>query len=420
MSGLFFNYEKNMMDNVKIFTDNVDELAKKQIARLGQVPAFTNSKIRIMPDVHAGVGCVIGFTANLGDKVIPNIVGVDIGCGMYTVRLGKKLPDFSELDRIIRERVPSGSDTHENQKVGFPEFDGLKCLDSLHYQERLLKSLGTLGGGNHFIELDVAGDGTAYLVIHTGSRNLGKQVADLYQNEAIERHRASYRTTDTCLKIIEEYRANGRQSEIQTAIARIKREAEELHPDIPPELCYLEGEARERYLHDMRICQHFATVNREIIAREIIEGLHLAPEDAFHTIHNYIDHDSGIVRKGAISARKNERLLIPINMRDGAILGTGKGNDDWNQSAPHGAGRIMSRTVARKTLDIDDFRTSMKGIYSTSISEETLDEAPMVYKGIEEILGLIGDTVDVRDIIRPVYNFKAQESGTPFWKKERK
>ncbi len=407
------------MNNVKIFTDNIDELAKKQIAKLSQVPAFTGSKIRIMPDVHAGAGCVIGFTADLGDKVIPNIVGVDIGCGMYTIKLGKKLPDFSSLDQAIRKRVPSGMETHETQQVDFPEFDGLKCLDDLKYHKRLLNSLGTLGGGNHFIELDVAGDGDVYLVIHTGSRNLGKQVAELYQQEAIARHAGTYGTPDKCLAIIAEYKASGRQSEIQEAIDKLKRDAEERQPSIPAELCYLEDDPRERYLHDMRICQHFARVNREVIAREILDELRLSPEDAFHTTHNYIDHDSGIVRKGAISARKGERLLIPINMRDGAILGTGKGNDDWNQSAPHGAGRIMSRTQARKRLNLDEFRESMTGIYSTSVSLETLDEAPMVYKRIDEILDRIGDTVDVEDVIKPVYNFKAQEDGTPPWKKKK-
>jgi RNA-splicing ligase RtcB len=406
------------MKNLKIYTDEVDELAKKQIARLLEQPAFAQAKVRIMPDVHAGKGCVIGFTADLGDKVIPNIVGVDIGCGMLTVNLGKQKPDFAALDDIMHRYVPSGMETHAEPVEIFEGVDALHCLPELERVKRLLCSLGTLGGGNHFVEVDADTYGNYYLVIHSGSRNLGKQVCDIYQQEAIDRRagRADRELRESSL--IAELKSQGRQSEIQAAIKAQRAEWSGLQPDVPADLCYLEGEARERYLHDMRICQQFALRNREVMADIIVRRLGLEVQDMFHTTHNYIDHDSNIVRKGAISARLGERLLIPINMRDGCIYGTGKGNDDWNQSAPHGAGRLMSRSQAFRQLSLDEFEAQMQGIYTTSVTARTLDESPMAYKGMDAILKHIGPTVDVVDIFKPLYNFKAEDAEPSYKRKK--
>lgn len=397
------------MSDVKIFTDIIDPKAQEQINDLTRIPAFVESKIRIMPDVHAGMGCVIGFTADLGDKVIPNIVGVDIGCGMYTINLGKVPIDFHELDRVVRENIPSGMNVHDTPKKLMPEVYEMLCARKLHHIPRLMCSIGTLGGGNHFIEVDVSDDGTQYLVIHTGSRNLGKQVAELYQQHAIGIRTNTHNLAEQCEALISQLKAEGRHSEIQREVTKLKKDMEKRYPDILPALCYLEGESRERYLHDMRICQAFATLNRATIAKILQEKMGWDELDAFHTIHNYIDHDSNIVRKGAISARLNEKLLIPINMRDGAILGKGKGNDDWNQSAPHGAGRLMGRMEAKRRLNLQEFQTTMQGVYTTSVSAETLDEAPMAYKSMKDILAKIGDTVDVQAIIKPAYNFKASD-----------
>ncbi len=396
--------------NLKIYTDTVDDLARKQISRLLAQPAFAEAKVRIMPDVHAGKGCVIGFTADLGDKVIPNIVGVDIGCGMLTVNLGKKKPDFAELDAIMHRNIPSGMYVHGEAVEAFDEIESLHCLPQLKKVNRLLCSLGTLGGGNHFVEVDVDSKGNYYLIIHSGSRNLGKQVCDVYQSLAVDVHAGRANINE----IIEELKAQGRFTEIQPTIKALHQ----AQPSIPAELCYLEGEQRAHYLHDMRICQQFALRNREVMADIIVRRLGLAVEDMFHTTHNYIDHESNIVRKGAISARAGEKLLIPINMRDGCIFGTGKGNEDWNQSAPHGAGRIMSRTQAFKQLSVDAFRKQMEGIYTTSVNARTLDESPMVYKGLDDILQHIGPTVDVADIFKPLYNFKAEEAEPSFKRKK--
>ena len=396
--------------NLKIYTDTVDDLARKQISRLLEQPAFAEAKVRIMPDVHAGKGCVIGFTADLGDKVIPNIVGVDIGCGMLTVNLGKKKPDFAELDSIMHRNIPSGMYVHGEVVEAFDEIDALQCLPQLKKVNRLLCSLGTLGGGNHFVEVDVDSKGNYYLIIHSGSRNLGKQVCDVYQSMAVDVHAGRANIND----IITELKAQGRFTEIQPTINALNQ----AQPSIPAELCYLEGEQRAHYLHDMRICQQFALRNREVMADIIVRRLGLDVEDMFHTTHNYIDHESNIVRKGAISARAGEKLLIPINMRDGCIFGNGKGNEDWNQSAPHGAGRIMSRSQAFKQLSVDEFRKQMEGIYTTSVNARTLDESPMVYKGLDDILQHIGPTVDVADIFKPLYNFKAEEAEPSFKRKK--
>ena len=398
---------------MKIFTKNVEQEAVDQIELLLAQDAFKDCKVRIMPDVHAGKGCVIGFTADLGEKVIPNIVGVDIGCGMLCVSLGQTDIDFEKLDNVIRSYVPSGRDVHEGRIIRFEELQELKCYRELRDTKRLERSIGTLGGGNHFIEVDVAEDGYKYLVIHTGSRNLGKQVADYYQNLAFELMSGKDKLYEEQDRLIKEYKSAGRKSEIQSAIAELHRNFKAVNPNIPKDLCYLEGKYREDYLHDMRICQKFAYINRVMIAQIICNhmgwGVDADMPDYFECIHNYIDHDSNIVRKGAISAKYGEKVLIPINMRDGCIIGTGKGNEDWNCSAPHGAGRVMSRTKAKELVSLEEFEKSMDGIYTTSVNQSTIDESPMAYKTLDEIVENIKDTVDVLAIIKPVYNFKASE-----------
>lgn len=398
-----------MAYDLKIFTNNIESTALNQIYTLVKQPAFSNCKVRIMPDVHAGAGCVIGFTADLGDKVIPNIVGVDIGCGMLTVELGKIDINFNELDKVIREKIPSGRNVHNNRVVRFDELQDLYCYRELKDAKRFEKSIGTLGGGNHFIEVDTDEDDNKYLIIHSGSRNLGKQVAEYYQKLAIEIMRGKDILLKMQEKIIADYKVQGRKREIEKAIKELHRNFHHNPLDIPKELCYLTGKYREQYLHDMEICQQFAVRNRGEIVKVILSTMNWNDIRSFETIHNYIEFGSNMVRKGAISAKENERLLIPINMRDGCIIGIGKGNDDWNQSAPHGAGRIMSRSKARETVSLGDFQQSMKGIYTTSVSMSTLDESPMIYKSLDEILENIKDTIDVIKIIKPIYNFKASE-----------
>lgn len=396
------------MKNLKIFTKNIEEQAINQINELLKQETFKNSKVRIMPDVHAGKGCVIGFTGNLGEKVIPNIVGVDIGCGMLCVDLGNIDLDLEKLDKIIRQYVPSGRNIHEFVKTPF--FIGnLKCYKELKEIDWLNNSLGTLGGGNHFIEVDEDEDSNKYLIIHTGSRNLGKQVAEIYQEKAIKY--CSYEEEMKVEKqnIIKEYKEQHRDQEIQDKLIEISKKYDG-KTKLPKDLCYLEGQLRENYLHDMRICQEFASLNRKTIAIEIMKHLDCALSflsNNFETIHNYISFEDNIVRKGAISAKKGEMVLIPMNMRDGCIIGIGKGNDDWNCSAPHGAGRIMSRIKAKETFNLNEYKESMKNIYTTSVNENTIDEAPFVYKPMQEIIDCIGDTIDIVKIIKPIYNFKA-------------
>lgn len=401
------------MKNLKVYAKTIENEALEQINTLLNQDAFKNCKVRIMPDVHAGKGCVIGFTADLGNKVIPNIVGVDIGCGMLCVSIGHREIDFEKLDNVIRTYVPSGRNVHDGRKTRFEELQDLYCYRELRDTKRIERSIGTLGGGNHFIEVDVADDGYKYLIIHTGSRNLGKQVADYYQNLAYELMCGKDDLYDRQEKLIADYKATGRKSEIESAIKELRRNFRAVTPKLPKDLCYLEGKYREQYLHDMRICQKFAYMNRVMIAQIICNhmgwGVGAEIPDYFECIHNYIDHDSNIVRKGAISAKYGEKVLIPINMRDGCILGTGKGNEDWNCSAPHGAGRLMSRMKAKEIIRMSDYSDSMDGIYTTSVSEETIDEAPMAYKSIDEIVECIGDTVDILAILKPIYNFKASE-----------
>lgn len=390
--------QKNM--DLKIFTDNIEGEAISQIYGLAKQPAFSNAKIRIMPDVHAGKGCVIGFTADLGDKVIPSIVGVDIGCGMLTVELGNIEIDFEKLDNLIREKIPHGRNVHERSLLPYTDLSLLKCFHKLKNISWLEHSLGTLGGGNHFIEIDVDDNGNKYLIIHSGSRNLGKQVAEYYQNLAIEKIHGK---AQEIANLIAEYKAAGREKEISDAIADIKKQS----VGIPKELCYLTDNDREDYLHDMKICQDFAVMNRKMMANIILDGMGWKAVSSFETIHNYIELETNMVRKGAISAKRGERVLIPINMRDGCIIGIGKGNDDWNQSAPHGAGRLMSRGKAKEILSLEEFHKTMEGIYTTSVGQETLDESPMAYKSIDDIVDKIDDTVEIENIIKPIYNFKA-------------
>lgn len=397
------------MSDLKIFTENIEPEATNQIYTLINQPAFQNCKVRIMPDVHAGAGCVIGFTADLGDKVIPNIVGVDIGCGMLTIKLQNKEIDLPDLDDTIRKYIPSGRDAHEGRVVRFDKIQELFCYRELKNAKWFERSIGTLGGGNHFIEVDVDGEGYKYLIIHSGSRNLGKQVADYYQNLAIEIMQGKDKLYDMQENLISEYKAQGRRKEIQQAIKELHQKFNPNPLGIPKELCYLTGKYREKYLHDMKLCQEYAELNRNAMADIIIKQMGFTEIERFQTIHNYIEHDTNMVRKGAISAKNGELLLIPINMRDGCILGKGKGNDDWNQSAPHGAGRLMSRTKAKEIVDIDEYIESMSGIFTTSVDRNTIDEAPMVYKPIEEIIENIGETVEIISIIKPIYNFKAGE-----------
>lgn len=390
------------MKNLKIFAKTVDEKAKEQIDLLLAQKPFESCKVRIMPDVHAGAGCVIGFTADLGDKVIPNIVGVDIGCGMLVVPLGQVDIDYYMLDKTIRKNIPSGRNVRETM-IAPVDLKSLRCFGRLKNLEWLENSLGTLGGGNHFIEIDKDDEGNCYLVIHTGSRNLGKQVAEIYQDIAVF-NLHSVKAERAAL--IQKLKSEGREREISDALTKVRSETE----NIPEELCYLEGKDREDYLHDMRLCQDFATKNREIIAEIICKetGLTLDRATMFHTVHNYID-DENMVRKGAVSAKLGQPLLIPVNMRDGCILGEGLGNADWNQSAPHGAGRLMSRNEAKNSISLEDYKKSMDGIFTTSVDLETIDEAPQAYKPMDEIIECISETVRIKKILKPVYNFKASE-----------
>lgn len=397
------------MRDLKIFAKTVEQEVVAQVDLLMSQKPFSKSKVRIMPDTHSGKGCVIGFTADLGDKVVPNIVGVDISCGMRTSMLGKVDIDFEKLDNIIRSYIPSGMNTHLSKVVEFPKLKDLKYYNYLKSVSRIECSIGTLGGGNHFIEIDEDSDGNKYLVIHTGSRNLGKQVAEYYQNMAIEIRNQKNNMKEEIESIILDYTEDGKQTEIQNAIKEIKEKYRLMGLSMPDELCYLEGNQREMYLHDMKICQEYATKNRETIENIILERMNIVKLDGFETIHNYIDLESNVIRKGAISAKLGERVLIPINMKDGCILAVGKGNEDWNFSAPHGAGRLMSRKQAKSTLSLKDFKLQMKGVYTTSVNESTLDESPKAYKSMEEITSLIDETVEIIDVLKPMYNFKATE-----------
>ena len=341
------------------------------------------------------------------DKAVPNVVGVDIGCGMYTVNLGKADVDFEKVDEVAHF-IPSGMNVWEGRQEKL-DLTGLACYRELKDAKRLERSLGTLGGGNHFIEIDEAADGTKYLVIHSGSRNLGKQVAELYQKLAINLNRGYGDYLEKRDEIIRTYKEQGRKNEIQEALKQLHWQVYESETSMPEDLCYLSGKYLEDYLHDVEICQAFARRSREKMAEIILERTGMAGSDGFHTIHNYIDTDEMILRKGAIAAHKGEKVLIPINMRDGSVLAVGKGNPEWNFSAPHGAGRLMSRTKAKNTLSLEEYQKTMEGVYTTSVNENTLDEAPMAYKSLEDIIDVIRESVDVIDVMKPIYNFKASD-----------
>lgn len=392
-------------NSAKVFTDNIDETAIAQIIELCSQPMSEGAVIRIMPDVHAGSGCTVGTTMTITDKAIPNIVGVDIGCGMETVILKETHIELQKLDKLIYAKIPSGFAIREKPHRYADKIDLTKlyCYEHINHI-RAERSIGTLGGGNHFIEADKGSDGRIYIIIHSGSRHLGVETAKYYQHEAYRRLNGSSKKDIDAL--IAQLKAEGKQKQIQTEITKVqntKRTA------VPQHLAYTEGELFEQYIHDMKIVQEFAMLNRQAMMDEIIKGMGLHIADKFTTIHNYIDTENMVLRKGAVSAQAGERLLIPINMRDGSLVCTGKGNPDWNCSAPHGAGRIMSRSEAKQTFTVSEYKKQMQGIYTTSVNQNTLDECPMVYKSVEDIVDNISDTVEINDIIKPIYNFKAGE-----------
>ena len=382
----------------KVFTDNCDNETISQIIELLNQESVANSQIRIMPDTHAGKGCVIGTTMTITDKVIPNLVGVDIGCGMYAIKLEETEIDCEKLDKVIRQYIPSGFSIHD-RAITRSNID--KIIAPIDV-DRAMKSLGTLGGGNHFIEVDRGNDGKLWLVIHTGSRHLGIEVCKYYQDLAYNKIRNNG-IREKINATIARLKAEGKHHEIENTIKLLKMQA----GPIPKDLCYIEGEDFYNYINDMKITQEHAKINRYTIASQILQHMNLHEIEIFDTIHNYIDTDNMILRKGSISAQANEKVIIPMNMRDGSLICIGKGNPDWNYSAPHGAGRIMSRNQAREQVSLEEFKVSMKDIFSTCVNENTIDESPMVYKPINEIIENIKDTVDIIDIIKPIYNFKA-------------
>lgn len=387
------------------YTNELEESAREQIQAVCDRPEFVGCKIRIMPDVHAGKGCTIGTTMTIQDKIVPGMVGVDIGCGMETVELAEREIDFAKLDTLIREKIPYGREIRDIPHPLNSEIDltRLRCADQVNL-DRAVHSIGSLGGGNHFIEIDQAGDGQLFLVVHSGSRHLGTEVADYYQNEGRRAlwGGAKHQIQETIAKL----KAEGRFQEIQKTIMALKKEHE---LNIPKDLAYVEGKLFDNYIHDMKLTQQFAILNRKAMVDVILNGMGLTAVDIFTTIHNYIDTDAMILRKGSVSAKKGEKLLIPINMRDGSLICIGTGNEDWNYSAPHGAGRLMSRRVALNMLSMEEFQNEMKGIYTTCVVPDTLDESPMAYKSMEEIVSQIGPTAIIVERIRPVYNFKASD-----------
>ena len=398
---------KGKVNTAICYAKVIEDEAIEQIRRMCDYEMTEGSNIRIMPDVHAGKGCTIGTTMTIKDKAVPNVVGVDIGCGMYTVDLGKDEINLASIDEAAHY-IPSGRGIWDGRRERF-DLTKLICYRELKETRRLEKSLGTLGGGNHFIEIDRASDGTNYLIIHSGSRNLGKQVAEIYQHLAINLNRGIGEYLEAREELIRTYKEQGRRAEIQDALKKLSWENQNGPTSIPEDLCYLSGKYLDDYLHDVEICQVFARRSREIMAETILERTHIAGRDGFHTIHNYIDTDEMILRKGAIAAHKGEKVLIPINMRDGSILAVGKGNPEWNYSAPHGAGRVMSRRKAIETLSIEEYQEQMKGVYTTSVNSKTLDEAPMAYKSQEDIIDVVSESVDVIEVIKPIYNYKASE-----------
>ena len=392
-------------NNAKIFTDVVDSTSIAQVLELCNQEFTAGSHIRMMPDIHAGAGCTIGTTMTITDKVVPNLVGVDIGCGMETVRIREKSVNFQKLDQVMHERIPSGfairDKTHDYlNKINLNEL----CCISHVKMSRAEKSIGTLGGGNHFIEMDKDDDENLYLVIHSGSRHLGVEVANYYQEEG---YKALNHADDTAIKeLVSRMKAERREKQIEKEIKRVKNLKQ---TNIPKSLAFVSGELFEQYIHDMKIVQHYAMLNRQAMVDEIVRAMGFHVEEQFTTVHNYIDTEAMILRKGAVSAKAGEKLLIPINMRDGSLICVGKGNEDWNLSAPHGAGRLMSRAEAKRSFTVSEFEKQMAEVYTTSVNKSTLDECPMAYKNMQDILNNIGPTAEVVKIIRPIYNFKAGE-----------
>jgi RNA-splicing ligase RtcB len=403
--------------SAKVYTDNVESAAISQMMTLLNQPFVEGSQIRIMPDTHAGAGCVIGTTMTLTDKVVPNLVGVDIGCGMSAIKLKEKRIDLPAFDAVIRKYIPSGGNVHDEEKDNRTSLivENLRCYGKKASRIRpdlAYKSVGTLGGGNHFIELDRDKDDNIWLVIHTGSRHLGIEVCNFYQNEGyrVLKDKANGGSKQEKRDaFIAKLKAEGRHKDIDREVKRWEKEYTEKNPAIPYDLAYVEGQLFQDYIHDMDMVQKHAACNRAEIARVILKYAKLHEVERFETIHNYIDVENMILRKGSVSAQAGERLLIPINMRDGSLICVGKGNPDWNYSAPHGAGRLMSRSAAKESISMDDFKESMNGIYTTCVNQGTIDESPMAYKPMDEIVANIADTVDIVDIIKPIYNFKAGE-----------
>ena len=394
---------KGKYSEAKIFTDIVDSASVAQVQELCNQEFAAGSRIRLMPDIHAGKGCTIGTTMTITDKVAPNLVGVDIGCGMETIRVRESRIELQKLDKLIYERIPSGFSIREKAHRYLSQIDLSQLCCARHVDLiRAEKSIGTLGGGNHFIEVDRDDEGNLYIVVHSGSRHLGVEVAGYYQEAG---HKVLNRTDDASVEaLIAQLKAEGREREIQKELKKLKNIKQ---TSIPRELAYVSGELFEQYLHDMKIVQQFAALNRQAMMDEIVKGMKLHVEEQFTTIHNYIDTEQMILRKGAVSARAGEQLLIPINMRDGSLICVGRGNEDWNYSAPHGAGRLMSRAEAKQSFTVSEFKKQMANVYTTSVNRSTLDECPMAYKGMQDILDNIGPTAEVVKIIRPIYNFKA-------------
>ena len=414
------------MKNLKIYAKTIEEGAIEQLDKLMNQESFKNEKVRIMPDVHSGKGCVIGFTSTIGDKIIPNIVGVDLYCGMLLVKLGNVELDLAKVDEVVKNKIPSGFQVHKEMELTeelknlYAEIENMKCFEYLSYNNQIKYGIGTLGGGNHFIEIDVDSVGNKYLVVHSGSRNLGNQVARIYMERAISHCHGGNLTTDERKEIIEKLKKEGRTTEIEAALKEAKRIAKD--NEIEKDLCYLEGKDKEEYLSDIKVCYKYAHMSRQKMAYEIVKGIFGNAEVigdkffvngeelySFETLHNYIDLEHNIIRKGAISAQKDEVILIPINMRDGSLICKGLGNEDWNCSAPHGAGRLMSRKKAKEIISMEEYKNSMKDIYSTTVDVTSIDEAPQAYKPIEEIKECIKPTVEILEQITPIYNYKATE-----------
>ena len=393
---------KGKYNSAKIFTDTVDEASLSQVMTLLNQEFVSGSKIRMMPDIHAGAGCTIGTTMTIRDKIVPNLVGVDIGCGMETIRIKEKHIELQKLDKVIHSKIPSGFEVRNTLHRYAENIDLSELYCSKHVNlGRAYNSIGTLGGGNHFIECDKDDDGNIYIVVHSGSRQMGLEIANYYQ-EAAYKSLTSHGKEEIA-EVIGRLKSEGRQNEIQKVLSKMKPKS----ATVPKALSYVEGDLFNKYIHDMKIAQKFAELNRQAMMDVIVEEMGLHVVEQFTTIHNYIDMDKMILRKGAVSAQRGEMLLIPINMRDGSLICMGKGNEDWNCSAPHGAGRLMSRAKAKESFTVSEFKRQMDGIYSTSVSESTLDECPMAYKSMNDILSNIGDTVDVLKVIKPIYNFKA-------------